>query len=139
MHRGVVGFFPFHSCYFQLPLRTVCCLPWAKTSTDVFVQSLRRQLALVPPHQGETKKQIREEESCLAAGCLGGWAQQAAGGKGIFLRLGTVIPCSGTGPCLATAPVPATPSTVPLLVLHGCQQSYWGEGSLGSPSLSCSP
>lgn len=51
---------------------------------------------LVPPHQGETKKKIRGEESCLAAGCLGGRAKQAAGGKGTFLCLGTVLFCSGT-------------------------------------------
>lgn len=78
---------------------------------------------LVPPHQGETKKQIRGEESYLAAGCLGGRAKQAAGGKGTFLCLDTVLSCSGTRQCLAIVPVPATPSTASLLVLHGCQQS----------------
>lgn len=77
MHRE--GFFstPFtSSCHCK---QTAYYLLWAESSPDVFLQSLRRQLVLVPLErregEGEESGKVEGEEKCLAAGCAGGWAK----------------------------------------------------------------
>lgn len=141
-----VFFFPLHSCYLQLPLRTNS-LPLAVgknlTRCGWAVPEKTAGAGDIPPGRNQEADQRRGE----LLGCGVSWWLGKAGWR---REMHFSVPGhhSRTRQCLAIVPVPGTPSTASLPVLHGCQQSAvsnpcaqccWGEGPLGSPSLNCSP